>query len=165
MPEAKQPFFTGPGEGDVVMNPGAALFQRVVASGTLLVKSGSKNTNGAYSIFEATMPQGGSMQFPHVHTNYEEGWYVLEGTLRFTIEEREYMAPAGSYLSAPRGSLHGFVNAGDGPAKYLTIFSPPQDLFWKRLTEMRRLAGDAPLDWDNVLSLYAEFGETAPPRP
>src|SRR5262245_29405085 len=102
-------FFSPPGDGPCIMNRSAPWCRRNHASGSagLLVKAGAEQTQGAYSVFEATMPAGASMVNPHTHIN-EEAWYVVEGTLRFVINDVEYIAEPGSYLLAPRGAVHSY---------------------------------------------------------
>jgi mannose-6-phosphate isomerase-like protein (cupin superfamily) len=42
------------------------------------------DTNGKYALFEALVGPGGGPP-PHVHSREEEGFYVLEGEITFTI--------------------------------------------------------------------------------
>ena len=58
----------------------------------------------------------------HIHNNTEEAVIILEGTLDVLLgSERESLGP-GNGLLAPAGSVHGFVNRHDEPAKILYIF-------------------------------------------
>jgi mannose-6-phosphate isomerase-like protein (cupin superfamily) len=60
----------------------------------------------------------------HVHHEDDEAWYVLEGTLRFRLGERELEAPAGSAVFGPRGVPHTFWNPGPQPCRYLLVMTP-----------------------------------------
>jgi mannose-6-phosphate isomerase-like protein (cupin superfamily) len=60
----------------------------------------------------------------HVHHEGDEAWHILEGTLRFTLEDRIVDAPAGSTVYVPRGVAHTFGNPGPGRSRYLIILSP-----------------------------------------
>jgi len=61
---------------------------------------------------------------PHVHHHEDEAWYVLEGTLKFRLGDREVEAPAGSAVLGPRGVPRPFWNPGPGPARYLVVMAP-----------------------------------------
>ncbi|GAB4128319.1 MAG: hypothetical protein Fur005_46630 [Roseiflexaceae bacterium] len=45
----------------------------------------------------------------HAHTYEDEIWYVLDGTIRFTIGDQHYDAPAGTFAYIPRGVAHTFL--------------------------------------------------------
>ena len=59
-----------------------------------------------------------------MHHRDDEAWYVLEGTLRFRLGDREVEAYAGSAVFGPRGVSHTFWNPGPGPTRYLIIMTP-----------------------------------------
>jgi mannose-6-phosphate isomerase-like protein (cupin superfamily) len=60
----------------------------------------------------------------HSHRTEDEGWYVIEGALRFRYGEREFDAPAGSGVLLQHGTPHTFWNPGPGPVRYLLIVRP-----------------------------------------
>ncbi len=100
-----------PGEGH--RNPSIGITQ----------KATGEATRGAWSLQENMMPPG--IHVPaHTHGNEEEAWYVLDGTLVFRIDDRDFVAEAGAFVLVPRGAVHGFGNATQEPARYLQIFSP-----------------------------------------
>jgi quercetin dioxygenase-like cupin family protein len=123
-----------------------------------IVKVGAAETRGTYSVFESVLPPGLPGPRLHVHTA-EEGWYVIEGTLRFKVGEDEWTAEAGSFVLAPRGTRHSFSNIGQGPAKFLTIFTPPRDVLWTAVALLREAAGNAPMDVAKLNALYEQHGE------
>ena len=59
----------------------------------------------------------------HSHSADDEGWYVLEGALRFRIDGEELEAPAGGAVIAPRGSVHTYWNPRPDPARYLLVMT------------------------------------------
>jgi hypothetical protein len=59
----------------------------------------------------------------HVHHRDDEGWYVLEGTLRVLVGKDEVEAHAGSGVFVPRGTAHTYWNPGPGPVRYLLIMT------------------------------------------
>jgi len=60
----------------------------------------------------------------HRHRTEDEGWYVIEGRLRFKFGDREFDAPAGSGVLLPHGVPHTFWNPGSDPVRYLIIVRP-----------------------------------------
>src|SRR5262245_19695133 len=89
----------------------------------ILLKAGSTETRGAYSLLKFTAPPGSPWSTHHIHTA-TEAWYVLDGELIFRLGETIRPAPTGSFVLAPGGMPHSQVNSGPGPAEYLVIFSP-----------------------------------------
>lgn len=82
-----------------------------------------EETNGAYALWEATVLPGGGPP-PHVHRREEEGFYVLEGEITFTIGEKRVVATAGTFANMPVGTPHSFKNESDRPARMLISVVP-----------------------------------------
>jgi quercetin dioxygenase-like cupin family protein len=80
-------------------------------------------TNGKYALWEALVPPGGGPP-PHVHSREEEGFYVLEGEIVFTIRGERVVATAGTFANMPVGTPHSFKNESDRPAKMLISIAP-----------------------------------------
>jgi quercetin dioxygenase-like cupin family protein len=80
-------------------------------------------TEGAYALFEAHVPPGGGPP-PHVHSREEEGFYILEGEIAFTINGETVIAKAGTFANMPVGTPHSFKNQSDRPAKMLISVAP-----------------------------------------
>src|SRR5262245_61567134 len=76
-----------------------------------------EDTNGKYALFEAFVSPGGPP--PHVHSREEEGFYVLEGEITFTIGDKRLVASAGMFANMPVGPPHSFKNESGRPAKML----------------------------------------------
>jgi len=58
----------------------------------------------------------------HIHANTEEAVIVLEGTLDVILgRERAPLGPGDAVL-APAGTVHGFLNRSEKPAKLLYVF-------------------------------------------
>jgi quercetin dioxygenase-like cupin family protein len=81
------------------------------------------DTNGKYALFEALVPLGGGPP-PHVHSREEEGFYVLEGEIRFTINGERVVATAGMFANIPVGTPHSSKNESDKLAKMLISVVP-----------------------------------------
>jgi quercetin dioxygenase-like cupin family protein len=82
-----------------------------------------ENTNGRYALWEALVPPGGGPP-PHVHSKEEEGFYVLDGEIAFTVNGEKVVARAGMFANIPVGTPHSFKNESDRPAKMLISVAP-----------------------------------------
>src|SRR6516165_9668177 len=82
-----------------------------------------EDTNGKYAMWEAIVPPGGGPP-PHVHSREEEGFYVLEGEITFTIGETRLVAGTGMFANMPIGTPHSFKNESSRPAKMLISVAP-----------------------------------------
>jgi uncharacterized cupin superfamily protein len=88
----------GPGDGPTVGNP---------AGGGLTYKARSGHTGGALTVWESTAAPGEGPPL-HLHVNEDEFMYVLEGRLRFRLDEIEHSGPAGSFVfNRGASSTHG----------------------------------------------------------
>jgi quercetin dioxygenase-like cupin family protein len=78
-----------------------------------------------FAVMELTLPPHFGGPVPHRHHAFDEGIYVLSGTLLLTYGTADPVeAPAGSFCLAPRGVRHTFANATDEPAQVLGLWSP-----------------------------------------
>jgi mannose-6-phosphate isomerase-like protein (cupin superfamily) len=60
----------------------------------------------------------------HVHHD-DEAWYVLDGMLRFRIDDEVFEAGSHSAVLTPKGTPHAYGNARRGqPARYLLVTTP-----------------------------------------
>src|SRR5919201_5246123 len=82
-----------------------------------------EDTNGKYALFEALMGPGGGPP-PHVHSREEEGFYVLEGEVTFTINGERVVASAGMFANMPVGTPHSFKNESSKAARMLISVAP-----------------------------------------
>lgn len=82
-----------------------------------------EETNGKYALWEALVPPGGGPP-PHVHSREEEGFFILEGEITFTISGERVVAKAGMFANMPVGTPHSFKNESGKPAKMLISVAP-----------------------------------------
>jgi quercetin dioxygenase-like cupin family protein len=108
-----KPTIRVPGQGRTVAVVGDVY--RFLATG--------EETNGKYSLWEAIVTPGGGPP-PHIHRREEEGFYVLEGEITFTIEGERIVATAGMSANVSVGTLHSFKNESSKPAKMLILVAP-----------------------------------------
>jgi quercetin dioxygenase-like cupin family protein len=106
----------------VIRNPGEGRTIAVVGDVYRFLASG-EDTDGRYALWEALVPPGGGPS-PHVHSREEEGFYILEGEITFTMGGQRLVASAGTFANMPVGTPHGFKNESDKPAKMLISVAP-----------------------------------------
>jgi quercetin dioxygenase-like cupin family protein len=71
----------------------------------------------------------------HRHAQHDEGFYVVSGTVEFTVGATTHEAPAGTLAMIPPGAPHTFANPGDTPAVILNTFTP--DLYVQYFRDLR----------------------------
>lgn len=79
---------------------------------------------GGMGVFELTVPPGSNVPPPHSHSNNDECVYVLEGTLRYSVDGETRDLKAGEWMFSPRGSVHAFSNPHAATARSLTVLTP-----------------------------------------
>ncbi|MEU7530503.1 cupin domain-containing protein [Saccharothrix sp. NPDC042600] len=85
--------------------------------------SGS-DTGGRLAVVEMRLDAGALGAAPHVHHSHEEDFVVLDGEITFDVGGSDLVVGAGGAVAVPRGSAHGFRNAGGEPARCLMILTP-----------------------------------------
>lgn len=109
------PIVLGPGDGEKVE----------IAGNELLFKAESKDTGGSLAISEYTAGPGFDGPPLHLHREMTDMFFVLEGTLTFTLAAgKTFEAAAGTFVLVPPGNPHTFSNPGSEPARFLSLFSP-----------------------------------------
>jgi quercetin dioxygenase-like cupin family protein len=90
-------------------------------------------------MFELTVPAGARVPPAHSHTNNEEILYVLEGTLRYSVDGEVRDLKPGERMYTPRGAVHAFSNPHDRPARALIILTP--DIGLQYFRDVAEVAG------------------------
>lgn len=119
----------------------------------------TRETVRSYSLLEGTFQPGGFAPLPHVHREQEETFYVVKGQFDFRLGADIVRGTEGSFLLVPRGTLHGFVNAGTSPATLIFIHSPGLEGFF---LELVKLAKSGPRDPEKLRSLMEAWGMDVP---
>jgi quercetin dioxygenase-like cupin family protein len=61
---------------------------------------------------------------PHSHDDHVDAFYVLEGTVEFTLGDETVQAGPGTFVAIPPDTVHGFANRGPGRACVLNFHAP-----------------------------------------
>lgn len=112
-PMARAPMIVAPGEGRIyAMGPLTAVF-----------KADCAETVDGYSISEWWLEP--NTRGPGEHSNPEEHiFYVIAGTLRFSLDGEWSEVGAGGYVIIPGGVLHDFENRSGTRAGFISINVP-----------------------------------------
>ena len=97
---------------------------QVVKVGQLEIRYLVEGTReGGLGVFEMKVPAGAHVPPPHSHTHNEECVYVLEGVLRYSVDDETRDLKPGDWMSTPRGSVHAFSNPGAETARALVMLT------------------------------------------
>jgi quercetin dioxygenase-like cupin family protein len=87
------------------------------------VKVGPHLGSRRLGVMESEVLPGGG--FPeHVHDEYEEAFYVLDGEIEYLVDSVWTRAVTGTTVFIRPGRVHGFRNTTDKPTHHLAITSP-----------------------------------------
>jgi len=114
-------------------------------------------------LFELIVPSGSNVPPPHSHTHNEECVYVLEGTLRYSVDDVTRDLHPGDWMRTPQGSVHGFSNPHDGTARALIYLTPDIGAqFFRDVAGVVNTGG--PPDRTQLLAVMAHHGLVPAPQ-
>ena len=119
-----------------------------------------EESGGAYFSMEALVPPGGGPP-PHVHSNEDETFYVLEGDVTFRLGAEEVVAGPGDFVHVPRGHVHCFQNRGTATARIVLTFTPSGiERFFEET--LKRAYDPTATPPEPVAAVAARYAEAAP---
>ena len=123
---------------------------------TMFFKATRDSTNGAFSFIERTLPPGGRKPPPHIHTNCEEAFYVLDGEIEFFLGDDTVVGRPGSFVLVPGGVSHTFANAAPAVSRLLIIHAPAMDAYFEELQAL--WSGQVPPSREDESALMKRHG-------
>ena len=85
-------------------------------------------TDGAFDLFELTIPPLGRIPLPHIHRKYDETIFGVDGTMTWTLQVDGKDQPTevrrGTNLFIPRGTPHFYANRTRTTARILCLQTP-----------------------------------------
>ena len=139
----------GPQDGEIALSGPTQL--RILEDGSA--------TSHRLGIAEITIAPHTDGPPQHRHAQHDEGFYVLEGTVRFTVGDQSHDVPARTLVMVPPGAPHTFANPGDVPAVMLNTFTP--DLYVQYFRDLRDLvASGQPMTLEAVTGVMARYATT-----
>ncbi|MGW4093646.1 cupin domain-containing protein [Nocardia sp. NPDC004750] len=121
----------GPGEGELIVL--GATRMRVLEDGS--------NTGHRLGLAESVIPPHTPGPPQHRHAQHDEGFYIISGTLRFTVGDTDHDVTAGTLVMVPPGAPHTFANITDRPAVMLSTFTP--DLYVQYFRDLQAMVADS----------------------
>jgi len=151
------------GNGGIYLGPGEG--RTVSILGTEIgLKAGTADTGGHYGLIEYTAGPEFMGPAPHLHPEMEEAFYVLEGEFTIRLGGDSILAPAGSFVLIPRGTVHTFSNPGPTSSKFLLIVSPGGfERYFEELAPLVEQHGFPPPEAMQRLSEKYNFRVAEPP--
>lgn len=120
----------GPGEGETIH----------LGTTRMRVLEDGSTTGRRLGIAESVLAPHTPGPPQHRHAQHDEGFYIISGTIRFTVGEQDYDATAGTLVMVPPGAPHTFANTTDQPAVMLSTFTP--DLYVQYFRDLQDMAAD-----------------------
>ena len=149
------------------MNPVKVVLTTLVKTYTF--KAVGEETGEAYALCEVIVAPGSGAP-THRHNGLNESFYVQDGEIEFQLDDRTFVATAGTFLHSPKGQLHRFTNTTATPAKMLVWTTPAG--FEKFIAEVGKAVNGeitlgpslSPEDLDKILTTAPKYGiEILPP--
>lgn len=141
--------------------------QPVIKAGQLEIRYLMDGTvSGAASgMFELTVPPGARVPPAHSHRDNEEIVYVLEGKLRYSVDDETRDLMPGERMYTPRGSVHAFSNPHGETARALIILTPDIGAqYFREVAEVVNAGG--PPDPARMIAVMTRYGlQLAAPKP
>jgi quercetin dioxygenase-like cupin family protein len=112
---------------------------------------------GGLGLFEMKVPPGAHAPPPHSHANNEECVYVLEGVLRYSVDDETRDLKPGEWMSTPRGSVHHFSNPGPETVRTLVMLTPDiGEQFFRDVGTLANAGG--PPDRAKLIEVMTRYG-------
>ena len=81
-------------------------------------------TDGAFDLFELTIPPFARIPLPHIHRKYDETIFGVDGTMTWTLLDKPTQVHRGVTLFIPRGTPHSYANQTHKTARILCLQTP-----------------------------------------
>ncbi|MCX4755491.1 cupin domain-containing protein [Kitasatospora purpeofusca] len=126
-PAAPTVSVVGPGDGETVL----------LGTTRMRILEDGGTTGHRLGIAESVIAPHTPGPPQHRHAGHDEGFYIVSGSVRFTVGDEEHDAVAGTLVVVPPGAPHTFANVRDEPAVMLSTFTP--DPYVRYFRELRDL--------------------------
>jgi quercetin dioxygenase-like cupin family protein len=121
------------------------------------------SATGGMGVFELTVPPKSNVPPPHSHTGNEECVYVLEGLLRYAVDDDARDLHRGDWMFTPRGAVHQFSNPHDELARALIVLTPDIGAQYFRDVAAVVNVGGAP-DRAKLFAVMSRYGLVPAPQ-
>ncbi len=149
-----RPILLAPGGGQVFNAQGVSL----------TLKTTGADSGGQWFVMEYAAPPNFPGPPLHWHKLMTEIFYVLEGSMTFRVGEQTLEVGPGGYAYVPPGTVHGFSNPTDAPAKFFGIATPAilEQYFYEMMELVKNEPQWPPQDMGKLMALMAKYDTFAP---
>lgn len=91
---------------------------------TMLFLQTSLSSNGKILEIDCVSPPTGVKEPEHIHPFQENNFMIISGSCTFSVNGKEQLVEAGSYISIPPNTPHFFYNSGNESCHYVQKFLP-----------------------------------------
>ena len=115
-----------------------------------------EQTGGTLTVmFDETPPGGGPP--PHVHSNEDELFLVVEGRISYFVEGQWTEVGVGGAVYLPRGNMHCYRNMGTTPSRHWILTTPSgfEGFFARCADEFAKTGGP---DMQRIVEIHQEHG-------
>lgn len=130
-----------------------------IGTSTCTFKLTGKDTHNRFGLFEYILEPNTEGPSPHIHKKMTEIFYVVEGELELVLNQNTITAAAGTLMSVPENTPHGFSNRSSRRAKFLIMFCPAdsREKYFEGLAELKK-DGREPSQ-EELLELMQKFDQ------
>ncbi len=111
-------------ELSLIHEPGGGRQIQLGPGGTVRLKVEGVHSNGQMVLYEFTMPPRTAGPPMHIHEQWDEAFYVLDGGVTFDIAGEVHLVQMGGCVFVAGRTSHTFWNASDRPATNLVVLTP-----------------------------------------
>ena len=131
----------------------------IIGGGVRMLIDGA-SSGGQCVMFEGPIPAGEGPPL-HRHEHEDELFYVLDGTFKFQIDGRIFIAEKGAFACAPRGTIHAFRNIGKTTGTLLITCTPAGiEVPFRAVQIPPPGSPKQPLSMDKLLAEFTKHGIT-----
>jgi mannose-6-phosphate isomerase-like protein (cupin superfamily) len=129
-----------------------------ILGGSVCIRVHGEDSAGTMALVEQRVPAGYPGPPLHLHPDFDELFYVLEGELSMRIGARTETVAAGGVAFVPRGVPHTFANRSEGFAHSLVTVTPAgHERYFEALVDLVRKSGGMPAP-ERLAALNEEHG-------
>lgn len=113
--------------------------------GSIHIRVRSEDTDGRFALVEQVVPAGFPGPALHIHPDFAETFYVIDGEIAVRVGDEAHEAGPGTVAMVPPGTPHTFANPSDRPARMLVFVTPGGfERYFEALIEAVRETGAFP---------------------
>ena len=128
----------------------------------VFVKVEAAETDGAFSLVEATVPP--EMPGPPRHRHpWHESLYVVSGELELVLGDDRLTVGPGEFVHAPASVPHSYGNPGSEPASAIGLFAPGEYLGAIEEIATAFPPEGGPPDMEKLQAIYRKWGQEIVP--